>query len=139
MIYLNLAEALNLTCDQAIFFFFLAGKKKKSLIAGYAQSSVNLISFFFLQKNPDQNFFQICTRYLYNQLYAKVIFGDPGAVRRVGRSGAKIVFKPCLVTILKPLYCFLSAVGMTFIYFLSFKSESCMYCFTLVGCTDVIG
>ena len=31
MIYLNLAEALNLTCDQAIFFFvFLAGKKKKS-------------------------------------------------------------------------------------------------------------
>ena len=30
MIYLNLAEALNLTCDQAIFFFvFLAGKKKK--------------------------------------------------------------------------------------------------------------
>ena len=55
MIYLNLAEALNLTCDQAIFFFvFLAGKKKKNhLIAGYAQSSVNLISFFFLQKNPD--------------------------------------------------------------------------------------
>ena len=51
MIYLNLAEALNLTCDQAIFFCFFGGEKKKNhLIAGYAQSSVNLISFFFCKR-----------------------------------------------------------------------------------------
>ena len=94
MIYLNLAEPLNPVSTLSLFFC------KRIQIR---TSSRYVLDIFTISR------------------YAKVIFGDPGAVRRVGRSGAKIVFKPCLVTILKPLYCFLSAVGVTFIYFLSFK------------------
>ena len=49
-----------------------------------ALNPVSTLFLFFCKR------IQIRTsRYLYNQLYAKVIFGDPGAVRRVGEAARR--------------------------------------------------